>query len=262
MAKVEVFLFAHPDDEFGAFFSLEQATGRGAEVLCLYLTDGAFRSPAIHRREAESRGVLRRLGVRNEAIHFIGAREGFQDGGLCRRLTSALAVLSRILDRLPVIDAIHMHAWEGGHQDHDAVHLLGVAYAARRGLLGVCRQFSLYRVGGAPLNLALCEPLAENGPIDARPIPWPARLRYLKLCLSYPSQWRTFAALLPLLALRYASKGVLETQGVSLARIFERPHQGPLLYERRGRETYEAFRDQSRPLLESLSRLAAQAGPR
>ncbi|MFZ1962205.1 MAG: PIG-L family deacetylase [Roseiarcus sp.] len=237
-----IFLLAHPDDEFGVFFAIEQSVRQGAEVLCLYFTDGAFRGQRSNRREAESRHVLRRLGVQQENVHFIGGRAGFRDGELHGRLDDALMAVAAILDPYPHIDAICMHAWEGGHQDHDAVHLIAAVYAARRGLLGVCRQFMLYRATDTMLKMALCAPLAENGTVRSEPIPWASRFRYLGLCLNYRSQWKTFSVLLPMLALSYAVKGRQETQSLSLLRLSARPHPGPLLYERRGRATYDRFR--------------------
>ncbi len=249
MPNVVIFLFAHPDDEFGVFFAIEQAVRRGADILCLYLTDGAFGGQRSDRREVESRHVLRQLGVPDAGIHFIGGREGFRDGELGARLDDALRAVEAILDPYPRIGAIYLHAWEGGHQDHDAVHLIGAAYAARRGLLGACRQFPLYRAADTILKIALGAPLAENGPVRSEPIPWASRLRFLRLCLSYRSQWKTFSVLLPMLAQSYAVKGRQETQDLSLSRLSMRPHPGPLLYERRGRATYESFRAAAVPFL-------------
>ncbi len=242
MPEVAIFLLAHQDDEFGVFFAIEQSVRRGAHVHCLYLTDGVYGGHRSDRREAESRRVLRRLGVREANMHFIGGRAGFRDGELHTRLDDAFIAVAAILDPHPRIDAIYMHAWEGGHQDHDAVHLIGAVYAAGRGLLGVCRQFMLYRATDTMLKIALCGPLAENGNVRSEPIPWASRLRYLRLCLSYRSQWKTFSVLLPMLAHSYAVKGTQETQDLSLSRLSARPHPGPLLYERRGRATYENFR--------------------
>lgn len=245
MPNHEVYLFAHPDDEFGVFFSIEQAVARGSDILCLYLTDGAFGGQARDRRQAESLSVLRRLGVDETCIHFIGAHEGFTDGALCARLEDAFRAVEKVLDPVARIDALHMHAWEGGHQDHDAVHLIGVAYAVKRGLLQACRQFPLYRVGPGLLNISTCSPLKENGPVESRRIPLGRRLKYIFLCLTYKSQWKSFLFLLPTLALHYVFKGTQDLQQIQLSRIGGPPHEGPLLYERRGFYRYEKFRNVS-----------------
>jgi LmbE family N-acetylglucosaminyl deacetylase len=214
----------------------------GTRVVCLYLTDGGHRGQSVGRRCAESVNVLRSLGVDAADIHFIGVDEGFRDGALHLQLDAAFAAVESRLARLPSVSALYMHAWEGGHQDHDAVHLIGAAFAARAGLLGVSRQFTLYRAAKTLPGVALFAPLAENGPSTAEPIPGAARLRYLRLSLSYPSQWRTWAVLLPLLAHAYATNPTQQTQQLSMPRLLARPHEGPLLYESRGFMRYDEFR--------------------
>jgi LmbE family N-acetylglucosaminyl deacetylase len=249
MTETEVFIFAHPDDEFGVFFALEQALARGAQVRCLYLTDGAFASQSAARREAETRDVLTRLGTPESVIHFIGGERGYGDGQLVRHLSGALDAVASLLDPVADITAIHMHAWEGGHQDHDAAHLIAMAYAARRGLIGVARQFPLYRDGPGLLNIAVCVPLAQNGAVQSQRIPWSKRLRYLGLCLSYRSQFKSFLYLLPALAMHYLMKGTQDLQPVQTTRVVDRPHAGPLLYERRGFESSEAVFSLSAPFV-------------
>ena len=249
MPSTEVYLFAHPDDEFGVFFALEQAVARGAVIHCLYLTDGGFGGQTTDQRETETRRVLHRLGVSDTGIHFIGGRHGFHDGELSTRLEDAYAAIESLLDAIPQIDRLYLHAWECGHQDHDAAHLLGVAYAAKRSIGPACRQFPLYRVGPGFLGIATCKTLQDNGPVEARRIPWARRLKYITLCFSYHSQWKSFAYLLPALCLHYLFNGCQELQNIRQQRISFRPHDGPLLYERRGFYKYDSFYQCSRKFL-------------
>src|SRR5205823_8773832 len=116
------------------------------------------------------------------------------------------------------------------------------AYAIKAGLLHVVRQFPLYRAAPNVIGFALFKPLVENGLVQVKFIPWKKRLRYLRLTFLYPSQWRLWVGLFPALAYCYCTKGTQETQGLSAARLAERPHAGTLLYERYGRINYEAFR--------------------
>jgi LmbE family N-acetylglucosaminyl deacetylase len=236
-----VFLFAHQDDEALIFPRIEQAIFEGNRVLCIYLTNGNFAANRNARRDAESRRVLSRIGVDPNDIYFVGSMRGFLDGALLDHLDDALAAMSAILSPLSDIRNLYMHAWEGGHQDHDAVHLIGVTYAAKAGLIDVCRQFAAYRAAPNPLGLTIFAPLAENGAVSAEPIPLAARLRYLSLNFSYPSQWKTWIVLFPLIVFSYWTKPIQEVQGVSILRLLARPHAGPLLYERRNRMTYEQF---------------------
>jgi LmbE family N-acetylglucosaminyl deacetylase len=242
MQGLTVFLLAHQDDEFGVFFAIEEAVRRGERVVCLYLTDGGYGAQRTDRRCAESLAVLRSLGVDAADVHFLGVAEGYPDGGLYARLDDALAAVETALAPLGTPRALYMHAWEGGHQDHDAVHLIGATYAARSGLLGVSRQFTLYRAAENLLKLALFAPLAENGSVAGEPISGASRLRYLRHSLAYPSQWKTWVVLFPLLAHAYWTEPNQKTQGLSTARLLARPHAGVLLYERRGYLRYEDFR--------------------
>ena len=237
-----VFLFAHQDDEALVFSCIEQAIRQRNRVLCIYLTDGGFPTSQSARRDAESRWVLLKIGVDLNDIHFVGSMRGFPDGALQDHLDDGLAALSEILSSFSNIRGLYMHAWEGGHQDHDAVHLIGVTYAAKAGLLDVCRQFAAYHAATNLLGFTIFVPLAENGAVSAEPISVTARFRYLRLSLSYRSQWKIWIVLFPLLAFSYWTKPNQETQGVSVRRLLARPHAGPLLYERRTRMTYDQFR--------------------
>jgi len=237
-----VFLLPHQDDEFGVVFAIEQAVRQGKRPVCLYLTDGSFAGHDPARRNEESRRVLRQLGVDESDMHFIGAQGGFPDGLLYTRLEDALHAVAAVINRQPRICALYLPAWEGGHQDHDAAHLIGTVFAAKNSLLNATLQFTLYRAAPNLTGLTLFAPLGENGPVAAERIPWADRRRYLRLALAYPSQWKAWAVLYPLLVYAYCIKGTQETQGVSLDRVFARPHPGPLLYERLGRARYEDIR--------------------
>jgi LmbE family N-acetylglucosaminyl deacetylase len=240
--EVTVFLLPHQDDEFGVFFAIEQAARSGARPICVYLTDGGGYGHDPARRNAESLRVLRQLGVGESDVYFTGADEGYKDGLLYTRLDDAVRAIAPILERRRGIRALYLPAWEGGHQDHDAGHLIGAVLAAKGGLLPVARQFGLYRATDNLLGMAAVLPLMENGPIDSAPIPLGDRRRYLRLALFYVSQWKTWAVLLPMLAYAYSTRGAQQTQPLSLSRLAERPHKGALLYERRGQANYHPFR--------------------
>jgi GlcNAc-PI de-N-acetylase len=199
MQDIVVFFFAHQDDEFAVFFAIEEAVREGAKVICLYLTDGGYGGQSTLRRNDESRNVLRRLGVNEVDIDFIGTRQGYRDGHLYMHLEDALRSVEAILDPTCNIRALYIPAWEGGHRDHDAVHLVGAAFAVKAGLVDIARQFPLYRAARNVIGFALFKPLLENGPIQAKTIPLPKRLRFLRLSFCYPSQWMYWAGLFPCL---------------------------------------------------------------
>jgi LmbE family N-acetylglucosaminyl deacetylase len=238
-----VFLFAHQDDEVGVFPYIEQALAAGLPVWCIYLTDGAYGGQSGLRRVDESRGVLERLGVDERATIFLGSEMQVPDGSLVDHLPHAHERLSAALDKIGAVGRLVFHAWEGGHQDHDAVHILGLAAARRLNLLDRSYQFPLYRASGTPfLPYALFAPLPQNGPVIVTRVVPRDRWRYLGLTTRYRSQAKTLIALYPMLFSHELTDGCRRLQPVSPGRSKSRPHGGPLLYERRGRFSFEAFR--------------------
>jgi len=242
-APVALFLFAHQDDEFGVFARIEKELRAGRRVRCAYITDGAVTAdPDL--RDAESRAVLQKLGVSTHDIFFMGRQLGIGDGHLHSSVDVLSGWLNAFLDMQPLIVACFVPAWEGGHPDHDLLHAVAVRLFAARGCLEIVRQYSLYHGLGCigPLFHVL-SPLPQNGPVELQAISWRDRLRYLRFCLSYPSQWRSWVGLFPFVLLRYLSAGFQQLQHVSIPRLGERPHEGPLYYESRGFADWSTLRE-------------------
>jgi hypothetical protein len=242
MVPATLFLLAHQDDEFGVFFEIEDTLAKGGRVICLYLTDGAARFPTRQRNQ-EALAVLKELGVPNENVHFLGETLEVLDGHLVEHLERVFGAIQARKPDLGPINRLVVHAWEGGHQDHDAAHLIGVALASSLDCLKASRQFTTYRaaVGMAPL-FVVGWPLAANGPIETKRIPVPSRFRYLRYCLYYKTQRRTFMGLLPLMIGDYVLSGAQKLQPLDASRVSERPHAGKLLYETRSSFTFDVFR--------------------
>jgi len=242
MVPATLFLLAHQDDESGVFFEIEDTLAKGSRVICLYLTDGAALTPTSQRNE-EALAVLTKLGVANENVHFLGALLGVPDGRLVEHLERTYRALEARLPDLGPIDRVIVHAWEGGHQDHDAAHLIGVALARSLGCFEASRQFASYRAAlGLPPLFVVGRPLAANGLIETKRIPFTARLRYLRYCFYYKTQSMTFIGLLPLIVLDYVLSGAQKLQPLNASRVSEKPHPGKLLYESRFKFSFELFR--------------------
>lgn len=235
-----LFLFAHPDDEFGVFQAIIDELNNGRRVRCAYMTDGRSANVTAEQRNKESLSVLRKLGVHEEDITFAGHLLSIPDAGLPENLDIASEWLRSWLTRTKSVEAIYVPAWEGGHHDHDSLHAIAVHLVAQIGGLQMMRQFPLYngyRCQGPWFRVFL--PLPHNGTIESRKIPLRNRLRFLSYCLAYPSQMKTWLGLFPFVACHYFIQGSQILQKVSGKRASERPHEGSLYYERRNFYTWE-----------------------
>lgn len=235
-----LFLFAHQDDEFGVFQQILNERLAGRQVLCAYLTDGASATVPASTRNEESLRVLGSLGIPPDGVIFAGEFLGIGDAKLPYHMLSVANWMQDTLLAYPGIDAIYFPAWEGGHHDHDALHAVAAHVSHQNGLGGSLRQFSLYNGKNCPGPFfSVLKPLPANGPSTKSVISMRNRLRFLRYCLAYPSQRVTWIGLLPFVLTHYLFKGLQELQAVSLQRLDERPHAGPLYYEKRKFFTWE-----------------------
>lgn len=235
MNPISIFFFAHQDDEFAVFSEIENKVDLGYKVYCIYMTDGGARKAVPILRNKESISVLLRLGVEEKNILFTGEQLGIEDGKLPYCMKNAYQWIDLWISKHKKIDSIYVPAWEGGHQDHDALHAIVVYCLAKKNQEDKVFQFSLYRAAKikGPLFHAM-SPLKENGKTIFIPIIFKRRLAYVRLCLCYPSQIKTWLALFPFVAFRYLFSGVQALQKVNAERLKERPHQDDLYYEKRG----------------------------
>lgn len=238
--QVALFFFAHQDDECGIFQKISDERRQGHRVCCAYLTDGGFNGVSPQRRNRESVSVLTQLGVQRHDVIFSGQALSILDTKLPEHLNLAAKWIRQWVSSFSQVISIYVPAWEGGHLDHDALHAVTVSIADELGILGCVRQFPLYNgYGCAGPLFRVFVPLPLNGPIEKTRIPWGNRIQFLRHCLSYPSQAKTWIGLFPPVALHYIASGTQLLQPVSAKRIHNRPHDGRLYYERRGLFTWE-----------------------
>jgi LmbE family N-acetylglucosaminyl deacetylase len=239
-----LFLFAHQDDEFGVFQKIIDEQRSGRRVVCVYLTDGVFEGKSSLQRNRESLAVLTQLGVHEKNIFFAGHSLSIPDGGLPDHLDTAIEWLVNWFAHCQTVASIYVPAWEGGHHDHDALHVIGVMVAKKNGQLNVVKQFPLYNAYKCrdPLFRVLL-PLSMNGELEVTRVAWTNRIRFLRYCLSYPSQRITWIGLFPFVFLHFIFSGTQVIQVVSSERIRQRPHSGPLYYENRHFYTWEKMLD-------------------
>jgi len=232
-----LFLFAHQDDEYGIFHCIHESVQNGHEVYCAYLTDGGCQSG---RRNKESMSVLKSLGVSEKKIFYPGSELKLHDGKLHKEYEKALKWIVQWLSSHTHILTVYAPAWEGGHPDHDILHALAVRASGKISASIRVMQYSLYNGCGCVGQLfRVLSPLPQNGIPVTLKIPIRNRLKFLRLCLSYSSQRKTWIGLFPFVFLHYLFRGTQSLQLGTEERLLERPHEGILYYERRKFSTWE-----------------------
>jgi LmbE family N-acetylglucosaminyl deacetylase len=242
-----LFVFAHQDDEIAAAARITHALRTGS-VSCVYLTDGQGRGVASRIRDEESRVVLRRLGVDLQRVHFLGSEAQIADGHLVEHLGRALELLEAGVPEQ--VDEVFCLAYEGGHADHDASHLVALAFAQRRGV--DCYEMPLYHGFGLPGPFFnTLAPLRVGGAWTGRAIALRDGLAIASLCRLYRSQWKTWLGLMPEALLRLVFGQKEWTRRADVARVHEKPHAGRLFYERRFGVEWDDFARHSRAFIDS-----------
>jgi LmbE family N-acetylglucosaminyl deacetylase len=232
-----VFVFAHQDDEVAFASRIRQCVARGDRVTCVCLTDGAGNKPggpAPGVRDAESRRVLAALGVHDFVVAPTGER--IPDGALPEYLDRALEFLDSALDDVGEVVTL---AWEGGHQDHDAAHLVAAVFARERGVR--CVEMPLYtllpgRLGVRHALFRVNQPVGDGW--SERRLTRREYLSNVLLVRHYASQRKTWLGLAPLLLIGRPRE---LTRDADLRRAAAPPHPLPLLYELRFRYPHARF---------------------
>jgi hypothetical protein len=234
-----VYVLAHFDDEFLALPLIWRDAAQGRDLQFIHVAD--YRDPrAAGRRHAETLAFLAAQGIAPTAQVHLGAGTGWWDGELCKHAGAAFEALQRAAPG--PVERVVVPAWEGGHPDHDVCAALGVGLAAARGGAPV-DQVPLYQGKGLPWILyRASRPIAENG--AAREIALRGRdwRRWFGSVRAFPSQLHVWAALVPNMALTFAQQRAFRYQALAPARLAERPHTGPLHYERMFKTPYAAVR--------------------
>ena len=161
---------------------------------------------------------------------------GISDGNVstCRLMFSQW--LCTWMQQRQALTTVYIPAWEGGHNDHDALHAVTIEAISNNWPGITLWQFPLYNSEGLKWGFfRVMAPLHANGHVHYENIPWVVRWRYLRLCLSYKSQFKSWLGLFPFVLWHYLFKGWQSLQMTSFTRIKERPHNGQLYSEFRNR---------------------------
>jgi LmbE family N-acetylglucosaminyl deacetylase len=245
-----IFVLAHQDDDIAFAPLIRRVKASGAPLRIVYLTDGGGGPVPSSVRDAECRRALATLGVASPEILFVGSATGIPDLGLFRALDRAYDGLEAVLASVGPIGDIYTLAWEGGHIDHDAAHVVTAAFAHAHDRLAHAWQVPFYRTADrGPPWFSLFAPLPANGRVTAIPLTRQEALLRASLMRWYPSQWRVLAGLGPALVWHGATATALKAQPLRLDRLYERPMPERLFYERGHRTRFDEFAASARGFL-------------
>lgn len=244
-------LLAHQDDEIAFSQLIAMVREQGRPVRVVYLTNGGAGPQAPARRAAESVRALAALGVPRSAIRFLGTDLSIPDGELLRHFESAYRALLEDCRGIGDLGALVTLAWEGGHPDHDAAHVLAIKLARERGVDDRTWQVPFYRAADhGPPFFSMFAPLDCNGPAQELPEAREGALLRATMIRYYPSQWRAFAGLGPAILWHALVGTPSKVQKVQVHRTLERPTTGALLYERRNRISFAEFAEHANNFLD------------
>jgi len=234
-----LFLLAHADDEFFFAPRIRQLVAVGRPVYCVYATDGAGRGTDPAVRQRESARALAQLGVPETHQFCLGVAHGIPDGQAHRAVTRLAAIVEEFARARPLAE-IYVPAWEGGHADHDATHLVGVALARALGVPRVWECPSYHACSRLPFRVMHFIPRVE--PAEMQRLTLAEGLFLFGLIGSYRSQWRTWLGLGPEAFWRLVVQRRHPCRRVAGIDYTQPPHAGPLLYETRFGVSFAEFR--------------------
>lgn len=236
----DVYVLAHFDDEYLALPIILQGRRQGRDQHFLYLVDYEDEGLA-HRRLKETLTLFASLGVAEDRVIHVGRGGRAFDGAAHKSLGEAAGALRDALSLIGPVERLISPAWEGGHADHDACAALAARLGREIGVAAIL-QFSLYNGERLPWRLFRAGARLRHNGLETRvALSMREWLRFALSVRHFPSQWATWLGLWPAMFLTFARQGYA-VQALSFERTAERPHDGPLLYERMGRARYDELR--------------------
>lgn len=201
-----VFLLAHPDDDIFIRPLMRRSIDENLRCVVIILTNAT----AQKGRKRELLNAISIFCAIND-VHFIGETLTVEDKSAIFHLNSLNTAVQRVLKNLPKIHRLVTHAWEMGHPDHDAAHLVGKAVALNNNIPEALST-TYYRKGSRPWLLSVQAPQLSSRPVRTLQLSWHERLDMLAAVRFYPSQMKTFMGLLPFMLLRAVSGSGLYIQ--------------------------------------------------
>jgi hypothetical protein len=241
---MNLFFFAHQDDEFFAAQFIQQQIAAGNKLKVIYTTNGKYANHSVETRKQEALSALSKIGVSKSDVIFLGHSLDVNDGEVYLRLD---LIFKNILDQcdLPISDvrSIYVTAYEGGHHDHDATYLLASALASKCSKNVKIIEFFLYNsIRVHSPFFRVMDPATCNN-IHRISLGWNEIFLNLSMILSYRSQWKTFIGLLPQIIYALVIKRKIVFRSPPHPFDLNDKYAGMPLYARRGRLDIANFSD-------------------
>lgn len=136
-------------------------------------------------------------------------------------------------------------AWEGGHADHDAAHLVGVAVGRPLPLFEFCG----YNGGNCPSPLFRVLRFIPNGvSLKTRRLSFAEGAKSALLCRYHRSQWRTWVGLFPDLFYRLVIRRQAHLRPLGVVNYHLPPHTN-VFYEKRFHLPFQTFEKETRDFI-------------
>lgn len=240
-SKVSIFILAHQDDEFAAMHLLQYEKCKGNGIVIIYLSNGSNSNAALSNiRNLESQNALSKF---TDNIVFLGGILNVNDGEIIYNLAVLYKKIYSLL-RLQIesLDRIYTTAYEGGHQDHDAINLIVSKLSEKLKIAHKCFQFPIYHGKCMPFRFfKVVSTIDDNGPTYPIIVTKNLKIALLRSCFYYKSQVNSFIGLFPALVFKLTFCKALHIQHLSIFRTCKRPHFGKLLYEKMKKFEYTQF---------------------
>ena len=245
MSKKLIIVLAHQDDEFCIFNKISRFKNR-KNIFIFYLTSGLnynLNKFSKNLRDNESLKVLKRFGILEKNVFFIGRKHSINNNCLYLHLDTAFKELVDAIQTIPGQKTAYTHALEGGHEDHDACHYLVKAINIKYNLFEKSFQFPAYHGKNLPYILfKVFSPISENGPVFKENIKFNDRFKFIRSLFFYKSQIKIWVGLYPFIIFKFLFYKEDSVQKINKSKRIRKPHSGRLLYEKRKFCKYTNFR--------------------
>ena len=242
MKKNVFYLFAHQDDEFGIFIDIFKKIKKN-NIYIFYLTSGyqnKISKTVLSERDMESIKVLKKIGVKQKNIIFVGRKNDISSNKLYLNADKAYKEIIKFTKKIIPNEVVTL-SWEGGHEDHDACNFIGRKIAFKFDILRNSGEFSLYNAYKVNIiYFKVFNPINKNGNIVRAN--FLQRLLIIKFLFFYKSQLKIWIGLYPFVIFHYFFLGYNLVQPLNRDKLIKKPHSGKLLYETRGFCRFSKFK--------------------